>query len=59
MTKEVRQGIGLVCLALIGLLISTALNGQADNAARAVAMLFGIAGLALVAVGLLRGERSS
>lgn len=54
MTKEVRQGVGLVCLGLICLLVSTGLSGQADNAARAVAMLFGLGGLALVAVGLLR-----
>lgn len=54
MAKEMQQGLGLICVALVCLIISTALSGQGDNAARAVAMLFGIGGLALVAVGLFR-----
>lgn len=56
MTKEVRQGAGVICLALIALVLSAALEDQASDLARVGAMWFGIGGLALMAAGLFRGE---
>lgn len=56
MTKEVRQGLGLVCVGLICLLLSTATDGQSAVVVRATALLFTLGGLALVAVGLLRRQ---
>lgn len=56
MTKEVRQGLGLVCIGLICLVLSTASDGQAGVVVRAAALLFTLGGLALVAAGLLRRQ---
>lgn len=56
MTKEVRQGAALICAALICLLLSLATSGQGEIVLRATAVLFGIGGLALVTVGLLREQ---
>lgn len=53
MAKEVRQGGALLCIGLICLLLSAA-GGDVGRIAAPAAMLFGIGGLALVAVGLLR-----
>lgn len=55
MTTEVRQGLGLVCVAVICALVSLAGTGDVfPRLAYGAAILFGIGGLALVAVGLLR-----
>lgn len=54
MAKEVRQGAGLICVALIALVLSAALEDQGAVMARAVAILFALGGLALVALGLFR-----
>lgn len=53
MTKEVRQGAALICVGLICLVLSVA-GGDVARITAPAAMLFGIGGLALVAVGLLR-----
>lgn len=54
MTKEVRQGAALLCIALICLMFAATGNADVARIAGPAAMLFGIGGLALVAVGLLR-----
>lgn len=54
MAKEVRQGAALICAALICLLLSLAMSGQGEAVARTAAILFGIGGLVLAALGLLR-----
>lgn len=54
MTKEVRQGAALICLALICLLVSLVATGQGAVVIRAAAILFGIGGLVLAAAGLIR-----
>lgn len=59
MAKEVRQGSALICAALICLLLALAMSGQGGVVLRTAAILFGIGGLALVTVGLLRGERTT
>lgn len=56
MTKEVRQGAALICVALICLLLSLASDGQGGVVLRAAAGLFGVGGLALATVGLLRRD---
>lgn len=56
MTKELQQGLGLVCIGLICLLVSTAAEGQPAVVIRAAALLFGVGGLALLAFGLLRRQ---
>ena len=56
MTKEVRQGAALVCIALICLVFAAGGNDDVLRIAGPAAMLFGIGGLALVAVGLLRRD---
>lgn len=55
MTKEVRQGLGLLAVALICLLLGLAAGGaDAARILNPAALLFGIGGLVLVAVGLFR-----
>lgn len=54
MSKEVRQGAALVCIALICLVVSLAAEGQGAVVVRAAASLFGVGGLVLVVFGLLR-----
>lgn len=58
MTKEVRQGAGLLCVALICLVLSLAGDGQSGVVLRAAAVLVGIGGLALTAIGLFRSAPS-
>ncbi|WP_210651347.1 DUF998 domain-containing protein [Nocardioides sp. SYSU D00065] len=54
MAKEVRQGAGLICAALVCALLFLVLDDQPAVIARALAVLLGIGGLALAAVGLFR-----
>lgn len=54
MTKEVRQGLGLVCVALIALLVSLAASEDIGRFLRGAALLFGVGGLIIIAVGLFR-----
>ena len=55
MDERTRQGVGLVCIALIcALLVQVFGDAPVSEALRALAYLVGIAGLALAAFGLLR-----
>lgn len=55
MTESVKQGLGLLCIALIALLFSLALaNPVASDAARLIAFALGVFGLVVIALGLFR-----
>lgn len=60
MDKEVRQGLGLLAVASVFgllLLITGTETGTIGSVVRVAAILFGLVGLAFVAVGLLRSAR--
>lgn len=59
MTKEIRQGAGLICIGLVFLVLTLATEGQTMAVMRVGAVLFGLCGLVLMAVGLLRTPSSS
>lgn len=57
MTDGVRNGLGMLCIALIALVIALATAGNADvlsGAAKLIALVLGIIGLGMVASALLR-----
>lgn len=58
MEKEVRQGLALICAALICLLLGVVVPDQGGVVLRGVALLIGIGGLVLLTVGLLRPSRT-
>lgn len=54
MTKEIRQGLGLLCVAAVCALVGIPATGDVERIANPAAVLFGIGGLLVLAVSLFR-----